>query len=95
MTDPGTAPDNELDYQSHAHEVIDERDMEALAANAEQEIDMGQVIRHNQYIGWVLGVSKTTSVSLVHKGGNQVGIDEEILEDVTLLIPYPPKSWKP
>lgn len=94
-TDPGTAPDNWTDYQEHASEVIDTKDMEALAANAEQGIDMDQVIVHNMYIGWIMGVARSNNLPLEHRGGNQFTLNLEPLSGHTFVIPYPPEGWTP
>jgi len=89
-------PVNDDPYQSFANEPLDPLNMEAVAANAEQDFDMNQVIRHNQYIGWVLWVIKYVApFTLVHKGGNQIGIDNEALREITLVVPYPPEDWSP
>lgn len=95
MTDPGAAPNNDFPYEDHAGEVIDQQDMEAHAANVEQEIDADQIIRHNMYIGWVMGVSQSNDFPLEHKGGNLFGLTIDALRGHTFVIPYPPKDWKP
>jgi hypothetical protein len=95
MSDPSTAPDNELDYAVHSSEVINERDMEALAANAEQGADMDQVIRHNLYIGWVMGLLRDKDVTEIrHGGGNRMDISTDRYT-VMVVVPYPPRDWKP
>lgn len=95
MTDPGTAPNNDIGYVSHASEVIDEQDMEALGANAEQGFDMAEFIRHQMYIGWVMGVAESKEIPIKHEGGNQFSITLEPLDDHVFVIPYPPEDWKP
>lgn len=95
MADPGTAPNNDLDYASHAGELIDKQDMEALGANSEQGSDMDQFILHQMYIGWIMGVARSKNLPLEHKGGNQFTLTLEPLNGHTFVIPYPPEGWTP
>lgn len=90
-------------YQTHADESIDSRDMEALAANAEQDFDMDQVIRHNLYIGWIMGLGVEKEISVHHGGGNRLVIafasapsfPGSAAASVSVIVPYPPKEWQP
>jgi hypothetical protein len=94
-TDPGTAPNNDIDYENHASEVIDSRDMEALGSNSAQDVDMDQFIRHQVYIGWILGVARSNDYPLNFEGGNQFTLTLEALSGHKFLIPYPPRDWTP
>jgi hypothetical protein len=95
MTNPGTAPDNDAEYMTHAGETINRQDMEALGANSEQGFDMDQFILHQQYIGWIMGVAQSKELPIEYKGGNLFTLTLEPLKDHTFVIPYPPEGWKP
>lgn len=95
MTDPGTAPNNDIEYMNHASEAIDAQDMEAYGGNSEQGFDMDQFILHQQYIGWIMGVAMSNNLPLEYKGGNQFTLTLEPLNGHQFVIPYPPKGWKP
>jgi hypothetical protein len=87
------SPVNSDDYKYFADTELNEVDMEAVAANAEQEYDMNQVIRHNVYIGWVLALAKGAGVSIEYHGGNRFNLIE--LPNIVFVIPYPPTEWEP
>lgn len=74
---------------------IDKRDMEALAANTEQDWDVHQLIRHNLYIGWILGLLNGREIEKVqHGGGNQLEIHlTDRIGTITVIVPYPPDDW--
>jgi hypothetical protein len=84
------------DYVHSTDQPLDLQTMEALAAEAEEGVDMNQVIRHNQYIGWVLGIARTHGlVEFVPAGGNRFDLRIADELSVTLVIPYPPEEWQP
>jgi len=87
-------PIEDNDYQEYADKNLDTQDMEAMVANAEQEADMPQAIRHQLYIGWVLGMARanagTGGPPIHHEGGNRVSVQGVA---AMLVIPMPPKDW--
>lgn len=85
----------EPEYANSANDDIDQQNMEALVANTEQDYDVDQAVRHNIYIGWIMGLLKGKDIeALRHGGGNRLEI---VLEPyhITVLIPYPPGEWQP
>jgi hypothetical protein len=87
---------NEEHYVDHTDVAITKQDMEALAANAEQDWDIDQVIRHNLYIGWIMGLANGADVTAIrHGGGNRVLINLSNEASLTLIVPYPPQDWQP
>lgn len=87
------APVNDDDYKDFADTELDEQNMEAVAANAEQGVDMHQALRHSLYIGWVLAHARREGIDLTFKGGNIFELAK--LPAINLVIPYPPSEWAP
>jgi len=84
---------DEHEYKDDADTALDQQNLEAVVANTDQEYDVDQAIRHNQYIGWIMGRAGLMSVGIVYKEGNLVELKD--MPGVYLVIPYPPRDWKP